>query len=206
MSDAEMRQFGVQQNRKPKDEEIEGDIILLVQEKGQGPPQRASRTRVLSKMDRDHFFLVQVGLEGQQEAAPRDDESEDEAPRWVDPAPPTPVCKIMDRKSYFVGEQNKNKKTGGGGNKPKELELSWSIDKNDLNHRLMKAEDFLADDKKVEIALAPKKRGKPVTADEAAALVRQIRERLLQHKSVKETKPMEGAIGQQLVLFFERKP
>lgn len=198
----------MQNERKPKDDEIEGDTILLVQE--QGSPRHVSLQQTLRSIDREKYFIVQVGVEGgEQEDFLEDEESEDgepAEPRWVAPVPKLPVCKIMERKNYFVGEQKRGKKGGTGGVKTKELEFSWNIDKNDLSHRLIKAEDFLADGKKVEIFLAPKKRSKPIVPEEAAALVRLVRERLLEHKTVKESKPMEGEIGKQLTLFFEKKP
>ena len=155
---------------------------------------------------------VAGGLEGgdvgasQQGSVMEDDLDSDEEGEARQPVQDfrTPVCKIMSRKDYFMGEQKRGK-TGGAVKKPKELELTWNVDKNDLKHRLTRAESFLADGKKVEVFLSPKRRGKPVSAEDAQAIVKEIKDRILQGTNNREYKEMEGKVGETVTMYFEKK-
>ena len=119
-SDPALRKFGAQGDRKPKDEEIQSAEILLV-EKGAGPPKYVYLRDVLRRIDREKEMVVQVGLEGesegasQQNSAMQDDLDSDEEAEAQQPVQEfrTPVCKIMTRKDYFMGEQKRGK-TGSG--------------------------------------------------------------------------------------------
>jgi len=93
---------------------------------------------------------------------------------------------------------------GGAGGKPKtkELELTWAIGAHDLATKMRQMGGFLAKGMKVELMLARKKGGKQVTAEEAADVVRRVREEVAVH-GAREGRPASGQVGGTMRMFLE---
>jgi len=120
----------------------------------------------------------------------------------------TPICKIENKaeaiaKSRAIEQQRKEqKKLAPEG--VKIVELNWAIDvKNDLVYRMKKVEDFLKQKRKVEIVIAPKRRGRKATREECLDLLTKVREVLQTVDGAKETRAMQGDIGGNVSLMME---
>jgi translation initiation factor IF-3 len=89
--------------------------------------------------------------------------------------------------------------------KIKTIELNWAIDANDLGHRLAKMKEFLEKGSKVEVILAPKRRGRKATPEESRAVVDRIMAAVGEVDGAKEAKMMAGNLGAQCTIFLEGK-
>lgn len=129
--------------------------------------------------------------------------------RDFDPRYWEPVCKMVNRKEEY--EKEKARKTKEKGAKKvvdptsvKTLELNWAIDvNNDLNHRLNKVKEFLAEGRRVEIVLAKKKRGRVATREECDNVLSRINAAIEEVKGAKQIKAMEGKVGGVAMLLLE---
>lgn len=119
-----------------------------------------------------------------------------------------PTCRMVTKMALREQHQRKlelarrQAKGISAGPTPKNLELNWAIAGGDLKHRLGKLHEFLREGRKVEVLLAPKKKGRQGTEEEANNLVKAVRDAVLDCKGAKEVKS-EGAIGGVLTLTFE---
>lgn len=170
----------VPEKRTIQDDLIKSWSIRLVNDDGTLGEIRSTR-QVLEEIDRNVYSLVQVGP--------------------TVPGVPS-VCKIMNKKAMREAEKARAKAARNNSGNVKTLELNWAIDKGDLGHRLDKMKKFLEKGLKVEIALASKRRGKQATEEEAAALLRRIRETVQELPGSKELKPMEGRMLRTATMFF----
>ncbi|MCJ1372019.1 hypothetical protein MMC20_003240 [Loxospora ochrophaea] len=165
------RHFGppVSEQGRPKDEQISSYNIRLVDLDGtlQDPEPLED---VLSRMNRKSFFLVQVNNP--------DDRTE------------IPVCKIIDKYTVRQSEQAKAKPPKTPEARKKQLEFSWTIDQNDLGHRLRRMRTFLEEGRRVEVELKRKKKTQQVGRKEMEALVSKIREGVASVEGVEEHKEM----------------
>lgn len=123
-----------------------------------------------------------------------------------------PTCKVtskIDLRNQFQKkvELKQREETGklGTAGDAKKLELNWAIAGGDLTHRLSKLQDFLLEGRKVDVTLGPKRRGKEATRDEATAVLKAIRDAVLDCKGAGETKEPDGVVGGVMTLFFEGK-
>ena len=120
-----------------------------------------------------------------------------------------PVCKIENkaevaaRQRELAAAKKEQRKIAPEG--VKAIELNWAIDANDLGHRLKKVEEFLRARRKVEILVAPKRRGRTATPEECDALLRRIAETVKNVEGAKESRPMQGKPGQVASLMLEGK-
>ena len=123
-----------------------------------------------------------------------------------------PTCKVtskIDLRNQFqkkvdLKQREESGKLGTGGD-GKKLELNWAIAGGDLTHRLAKLQDFLREGRKVDVTLGPKRRGKEATKDEADAVLKAVRDAVLDCKGASETKDPDGVVGGVMTLFFEGK-
>ena len=120
-----------------------------------------------------------------------------------------PVVQIVNRddllkqvrdKEKHVKEQQKESRE----KKPKQIEMNWAIDGHDLEIKLKQLEKFLEKDKKVEILLASKRKGRKAQLAEGMALLKQIRTRLAE-MDAKEVKTMEGEVLRQASMTVQKK-
>ncbi|KAI9799844.1 MAG: hypothetical protein M1833_003766 [Piccolia ochrophora] len=176
-------------NRRKRDEEIGVKFVQVVNEDNfLDPPELLGNA--LASFDRSKNFLVQVDT----------------------PEPPQPpICKVIEKRKLREWERAKAKGPKGSGIVFKQLELNWAIDSNDLGHRLDRLQQFLEKGVRVEVLLATKRKGRQSTPEEAEALIKTIKKRVLEVPGAKETKPMEGQFPEQkdgrfrwqATLFFE---
>ncbi len=112
----------------------------------------------------------------------------------------------MNKEAIRIADKAKAKaKPGRGLVTTKTIELNWAIDRNDLSHRIAKMKVFLGKGYRVEVVLAPKKKGRRATDEDADQVMRRIKEAVGEVSGAKEIKPMEGKILGTTTLYFEGK-
>ena len=170
--------------RAPRDEEIKATYIKLAD--GTGKLQEGLLlTSVLAGLDREKEWLVQVA------------ESTD--------GNPEAICRIVKKATLREGERQRAKSARATARSNKTLELNWAIDPHDLEHRLGRLQDFLEKGMRVEITVAPKRKGRKATLAEALALMGRIRETAATVDRAKEMKEPEGrALGLMTMIFDGR--
>lgn len=114
-----------------------------------------------------------------------------------------PVCKIIDKKeAHFAAKARKKHKPPSA--VTKYLELNWTIDKNDLAHRLAKLRDFLEQGRRVEVFLCKKrKHTRHATEEEGRRTLESVQNLVKDVEGVKEIRPMEGKLLERAILYFE---
>lgn len=115
-----------------------------------------------------------------------------------------PICKIIDKKEMYNKEKERKKKLKSSATS-KTIELNWALDGNDLKHRIVRMQEFLGKGYKLEVVLAPKRKGRVATEEEAEELLRNIRAAVEEVKGSRETATMSGTLLATATLFFEGK-
>lgn len=122
---------------------------------------------------------------------------------------PHPICKYFNIKDEQGKLETQEKKAKAQKTHTKQFALNWTIGDNDLEYRLRKVEGLLEKGNQVEIVLGSmKRRGwmkkRPEDVDRARGLVNKIREAALSVKGARETKAMQGTLGQdqEIILHF----
>lgn len=85
------------------------------------------------------------------------------------------------------------------------MELNWAIAEGDLGHRMKKVREFLMDRRRVEIVVAPKKRGKRASREEADSMLKKVRQSITEVEGAKEIRPMQGQVGGVVSIMVEGK-
>ena len=171
-----------EKSRLPRDEEIKSWTVCLVSADG-GLEQARSTANILSSIDRKTHSLVTVA-EGE-------------------PGSP-PICKILNKKAMRDAEKAKILAAKKGTITTKTIELNWAIDGNDLGHRLSRIRDFLAKGNRVEVMMAPKRKGRKASEEEAKALTDRVR-KVIEECEARESKPMEGRMLGTATIYAEGK-
>jgi translation initiation factor IF-3 len=172
-----------------KDEDIDAPLgVQMVREDGKlGPVERL--TAVLQTVKREEEHLVQVSP--------------------PDPQRPTAVVRIFKRADLIrqkierkkaVQKQQRSLKDRA----PKQMELNWAIGPHDLDIKLGQLESFLEKGKTVEIILAAKRKQRKAEAEEGEAVLKKIRDRLV-NIDAREVKPMDGQVLKQAILTVRKK-
>lgn len=115
------------------------------------------------------------------------------------------VCKIVNkREEYERQRQLKERKKAAAAGKPKtkELELTWAIGGQDLATKLRQLGGFLSKGMKVELTFGKKKGGRLVGAEEAAEVLKKVREEVVALGG-REGKPASGQVGGTMRMFYE---
>lgn len=117
-----------------------------------------------------------------------------------------PICKIIDKKQEWAATKAKKKQRSSSGAQlsKKTIELNWAIEQGDLGHRLVRIKEFLERGHKVEIVLAAKRKGRIASEEEAQALVRKLKEAVVE-VGARETKETEGKMLGIMTIFAEGK-
>ena len=170
---------------------IRSKYINFVDESGTFTPDMPL-ANALSRVNRTTHFLVQL-------TPGKVDEFGNQDPHDL------PTCRATSKMA--LREQHENKldlarRQAKGLGAPKNMEFSWAIAGGDLKHRLSKLKELLADGKKVELLMAPKKKGRTATEDEASGVVAAVRGAIEEVKGAKEVKS-EGEVGGILMLTIE---
>ena len=105
---------------------------------------------------------------------------------------------VAQREQALKDFQKKSKQL-----KPKQLELNWAISGHDFEIKLAQMADFLDKGKKVEILLAPKKRQRRATEEEAQEVIKKLRDKI-DEVGAREVKTMEGALLGQATLTVQK--
>ena len=171
----------------PLDEKIGTRMVHLV-DSNEEMHEPQSLALLLRTLDRETEHIQQVGMHAETDV---------------------PVVKIRTKRSlrdaaHLKDAQKKaqNKAQSAG----KELELTWSIERNhDLEHRLRKMEGWLTEGKTVEIMIGQKKGGRRASTEEAEELIKLLRDRAFSINGVRETAAIEGHVGGQAVIKFASK-
>lgn len=169
----------------PIDEAIRSRMVNLVTPQGFVPNQ--SLASVLHPLNRKEQLVRQVS---------------------VDPRSNLPIVKIVRKQALLEEHQNRLKLLSLTTNKTpdsikKELDLSWTIDRiNDLQHRLRKLREWLADGRPVEVLIAPKRKARLCESSECEELIAQVREAAARVEGTRELKEMDGKIGAHVILYF----
>jgi translation initiation factor IF-3 len=111
----------------------------------------------------------------------------------------------MDKKAMRDAEKAKAKKERSSAVTVKTIELNWAIDGNDLRHRLDRIRDFLERGWRVEVMMAPKRKGRKASEEEARELVDRIRGVVGDVEGARESKAMEGKLLGTATIFAEGK-
>lgn len=178
--------------REKWNEEIPGDIVILVDPDTGKLQDPINKRGLLIRLDLTTHRLVQVA-EGSQR------------PDGI------PVCKIVDKKALNnarMARKAANKdsqKIRALERSLKTIELNWAIDSNDLGHRLSKMRSFLEEGRRVDLVLAPKKRGRQASPAECQGVIQKIEHEAKGINGVTEVKPMEGKIGGVAMFSYQGK-
>ena len=181
-------------NRPPRDEEIRAYRVVLVEDGKLSQPM--SLLDALNSREKDERGRPTQSL---QEVAPanRDEER------------PYPICKMFDRRNEREIEMAKQKEKKESKKQGKQLEINWTINDNDLGHRLGKLREFLEKGLKVEVMFGVKRKGwrqrRQASEDDTRTLVEKIKSTTEAVEGAREWKPMSGKLGGQMVLYLEGK-
>ncbi|KAI6245169.1 Translation initiation factor IF-3 [Erysiphe necator] len=172
--------------RLPRNEEITAESITVVDENGKisGPHQTKN---FFEDFDLENKSLVTI-LEGN---------PEDGRP---------PLCRIYDRSLLRKKEINDLKNKGKIKVIPtKTLEISWTVDENDLNIKLRRLKEFLEKGCHVDLFLKAKKRGRPVTLDEGEKIVQRIQNTVKEAGGKENLSPVGDLLGTMEMSFSRKK-
>ena len=180
-------------NRPPRDEEIRAYRVVLAEDGKLSQP--VSLLDVLDSREKDERgrptqFLQEVG------------------PANRDEGRLYPICKMFDRRHVREMEMAKEKAKEVK-KQEKHLEINWTIDDNDLGHRLGKLKEFLEKGFKIEIMFGVKRKGwrkrRQASEEDMKRLVDKIKGTVEAVEGARELKPMSGKLGGQAILSFEGK-
>lgn len=174
-----------------KDEAIPHSIITVVDSVTNTLLPPISLSSFLSGLDRSRYSLLLV--DGNHEPV---------------------ICKVIDKKAEYAKAQAK-KVAGKAGvmsleggvrvkavaGPPKEIQLSFAVQSNDLGHKLTKAKDLLAKGNRLTIILAHKKGQDIITKQNRAALIQNIIDQLSSNAKLIKT-PIDK--GESVMLEFKR--
>ncbi|EFX04180.1 translation initiation factor [Grosmannia clavigera kw1407] len=184
---------GSKPGRLPRDREISDRYVILRQEDGSlSAPQPTSA--IMARLNPQLESLVMLALPRKQDSEDAEDVEDGEKRKAV---PRFPICKIVDRVAERKAEYEKTRELRRKKTLSKELELNWAIDTHDLEHRMGKLREFLERGLRVEVSMMRKGKGKGrrhATQEEAAELLRRVRETVATVPGARETKPMEGEL------------
>ena len=102
-------------------------------------------------------------------------------------------------------ERAKAKKERSSAVTVKTIELNWAIDGNDLRHRLERIREFLGRGWRVEVMMAPKRKGRKASEEEARELLDRVRGVVADVEGARESKAMEGKLLGTATIFAEGK-
>ncbi|KAG8530413.1 uncharacterized protein KY384_004915 [Bacidia gigantensis] len=179
------------EGRLPQDELIRAYMVRVVQDGKLGEPVLLQEALEFRKKDQDNNFL--------------------ETLRQVQPAGDVnmyPICRYIDKQEEREKETARKKAMKASKLETKQLHVNWTIDRNDLDHRLRQMTEFLKKGCKVEVVIgAPRKKGwqskRTDNSDLANSLVAKIRAAALDVAGVQEKVAMKGTPGKQVEMYFD---
>lgn len=172
-------------NSRLQDEQIRSPLVQIVSEESNTllPPEPPSR--ILARIDRKKYFLVQVS-----ETSPES----------------ITVCKLMEKRVVHEFERAKAKPVKNRQATVKQLEISWTIDPHDFEHKMKHLRRFLEEGRRVEVLVAKKtKHRRDPSPNEATALLDGIRLVVAEVEGAVESRRPEGFITKAMTMFFQGK-
>jgi translation initiation factor IF-3 len=164
---------------------------------------------VFSKVDLSTEALITVSeIEDPRQEPPCPYAIDDPRYYEISKLPLLPLVKIINKAETYKREKEakKKRKEDSASKVKKTIEINWAIEKGDYGHRMDSLRKFLSKGNKVDIVLAKKKKGKPVTEDAAKDLIKRIQGVIAEEgKGWKEGKPWEGKVLGSLTIFAEGK-
>ncbi|KAI1814767.1 hypothetical protein GGS20DRAFT_585139 [Poronia punctata] len=162
------------------------------------PPQRADAVR---ENLRKGETLIMVA------PPPPFSEAEVNAPGRV-LEPRAAICRILDAEAaqkMLNPQAFRDEVTKLAAQHTKELELNWAIAPHDQEHKLKRLTEFLGKGLRVQLLLAPKKRGRRATPEEVDGLLAHIKEAVAAVPGSTEYKKTDGRPGptSTMTMFFE---
>lgn len=161
------------------DEDIDDYLVQVVSSDSNTllPPQ--SPYSILARIDRETHSLVEVAPASESRVA---------------------VCRILSKQGAFEHEKPNPKEPKTKEKSTKQLEFSWTIDPNDLRHKLNKMKGFLEGGRKVELIIASRKarggaKGREVAKEDRDKLVASIRAFTKNLNGVREWKGMAEVVA-----------
>jgi translation initiation factor IF-3 len=123
-----------------------------------------------------------------------------------DLGPLLPICKLVSRKVEKTKQiAKKTEKKVNPSLTLKTVELNWAIDPHDLSHRIERIREFLRKGFRVDVLMAPKRKGRKAEEQEARGVLRKVREVADSVEGAKEWKGMEGKVGGTATVYLEGK-
>ena len=115
-----------------------------------------------------------------------------------------PVVKVVTRESLVAMVRSKEvvAKRKDVAELAKQVELNWAVSENDLGYRLKKITEFLSEGKRVEVMIAPKKRGRRASPEEMENVMERIKETGEAVEGAKIWKDMTGTPGKIVELYY----
>ena len=109
------------------------------------------------------------------------------------------ICRIFSKQEVSEQEMPKSKESKPREKPAKQLEFSWTIDTNDLRHKLIRMKGFLEGGRKVELIIADRRKrggakGREVTKEDRDKLIASIRTFTKGLDGVKEWKKMAEVV------------
>ena len=181
-------------NRPPRDEEIRAYRVVIKKDGKLSLP--VSLVNILDTRERDEKgrhtqFLQEI------------------APASLEHDRPYPICIMFDKKLVREKEIAQRKLKKEQKKQEKQLEVNWTINENDLGHRLEKLKAFLEKGYRVEIIFGAQRKGwmqrRQATQQEIKAVIEKIVGVVKEVEGSREWKPMSGKLGEQAILAFEGK-
>ena len=205
----------------PRDLDIDYELVYIRGEDGQlSAPQETQR--VLSSLNPKTHSLVALALPGrtaakgeneEAEEGGEEDGAEEEASSSNSSGSssgrstlPYPICRIIDKRVEKAQALEKAKAERKKAIATKEVEINWAIAPHDLETKIRRVRDFLGKGLKVELLLLrkPQRSKRKATLDEAQETLRKVREAIQEIPGAKESKGMQGAVGNHAKLFLEK--
>jgi len=175
-----------QPERQPQDTEIKARYISLVDRDGNFHP-RVNTNEVLLSLNTADEHLIQVV-----DANAKDPHS-------------IPTCrvftkeKLRERARQAAEAEKERSRTQKSG---KLVEMNWAIAPGDLDIKARQICAFLEEGRKVDVTIAPKRRGRKATPDEMKALMSRLRDEIQQVDGAKEMLEPEGKMGGIMTMKF----
>ncbi|KAL9611094.1 MAG: hypothetical protein Q9167_004227 [Letrouitia subvulpina] len=188
-----------------RDEAINAFEVHVVSPTGTLLPPTSLRA-ALQRLNRENDMLIQVAETihpSQAHLPPPKSPSQHDTRRRI------PVCKVVNKAVHRKAEKEKSKIKKDAAATTKTIEVSWGIDVHDLEHRMKRMEDFLMKGRRVEVLFGKKRKGwrrkQGVEEDEAQEVVRKVKRAMERCEGAREWRQGEGAVGAQMVLYFQGK-
>ncbi|KAJ2895868.1 putative translation initiation factor if-3 protein [Zalerion maritima] len=122
-------------------------------------------------------------------------------PNWE--LQPYPICVVVDKAASRLAEKSKKKEKREKRVTTKKLELNWAIDTGDLAHKVKRMRQFLEAGFRVDVLLAPKRRGvKKAEGKDAKELIAKLEE-LVEGVKAFEHKKREGQMLGVMRMYFQ---